>query len=290
METAERSRRLEFVQRSPAAVAAHDKKTWVGLFAPDGVVNDPVGSRPQVGHDALGRFYDAFIAPNDIVFDVAHDYVCGDLVVRDLHIEITMGSGARVRVPMHLGYRLTGPDGAFAIADLQAFWQLPAMVVQLLRQGLPGLRASSVLGPRLIRTLGISGCIGFLAGMRGVHGRGRARAERVLQAARGDRGVGEAARGSAVRAALGGDAELRWGSETVSTSEFAARLGNLRWHKVIAAGRSVTVSLDGPVSSGNSHDKGEMFSGVAFFAFDSARRVAAVDVVGESVGNSGVQK
>ena len=45
---------LATVERSPAATAAHDKAAWVGLFSADGRVEDPVGSRPHIGHRAIG--------------------------------------------------------------------------------------------------------------------------------------------------------------------------------------------------------------------------------------------
>lgn len=59
---------LAAVERSPQAAAAHDRAGWVGLFTGDARVEDPVGSQPQVGHEAIGRFYDTFIGPRDITF------------------------------------------------------------------------------------------------------------------------------------------------------------------------------------------------------------------------------
>src|SRR5690606_33906741 len=89
---------LTAVQASPRAVAAHDKDTWVSLFAPGAAVNDPVGSTPHVGPAAISRFYDTFIAPNTIAFHVDRDLVAGRTVVRDLSIETTMSTGATVLV------------------------------------------------------------------------------------------------------------------------------------------------------------------------------------------------
>ena len=54
---------LAAVEASPRATAGHDKSAWVGLFADDGRVEDPVGSRPHIGHAEIGRFYDTFIGP-----------------------------------------------------------------------------------------------------------------------------------------------------------------------------------------------------------------------------------
>ena len=75
---------LVAVGGSPAAVAAHDKEGWLSLFTPSAVVNDPVGSAPHRGPAQLSRFYDTFIAPNTIGFQVNHDVVCGASVLRDV--------------------------------------------------------------------------------------------------------------------------------------------------------------------------------------------------------------
>ena len=74
---------LAVVNASPAAVAAHDKSQWLGLFSRQGIVEDPVGSAAHVRKaglqavDPLDPFYETFIAPNDIRFEVERDLVCG---------------------------------------------------------------------------------------------------------------------------------------------------------------------------------------------------------------------
>ncbi|MGH3584208.1 MAG: nuclear transport factor 2 family protein, partial [Mycobacterium sp.] len=68
---------LATVEGSPAAVVAHDRARWVGLFTADGRVEDPVGSRPHVGTDQLERFYDTFIGPRTITFHRDVDVVTG---------------------------------------------------------------------------------------------------------------------------------------------------------------------------------------------------------------------
>ncbi|WP_369669948.1 nuclear transport factor 2 family protein, partial [Enterococcus faecium] len=79
-----REQLMAVVEGSPKAVGAHDRSTWVALFAGDGQVNDPVGSRPHNGQAAIESFYDTFIAPNSITFHVERDIVCGRTVWRDL--------------------------------------------------------------------------------------------------------------------------------------------------------------------------------------------------------------
>ena len=172
------------VEASPAAVAAHDKRAWTALFAADGAVHDPVGPPPQTTPEAIARFYDMFIAPNTIVFDVEHDVIAESggtgLMVRDLTVHTTMSTGVVLHIPMHLRYTVTdGPAGP-AIAGLYAHWELRGMVGALLRSGPRGLAAGVLLGPRLFRTLGVRSALGFLGGVRGVGGAGRRRAEALL--------------------------------------------------------------------------------------------------------------
>src|ERR1035437_759723 len=126
---------MNTVMRSPQAVAIHDKDAWLAIFARYNIVEDPVGSTPHVsgvydcrsgvrGPGPLGRFFDTFIKPMDIVFHVDRDIVCGLGVARDLTIEIRMTPKVTVRVPMHLLYELVDEDGALKIQRLAAHWEL----------------------------------------------------------------------------------------------------------------------------------------------------------------------
>lgn len=174
----------QVVEASPAAVAAHDKDAWTALFARDGAVHDPVGPPPQTDPEAIARFYDMFIAPNTIVFEVEHDLILpGEregLMIRDLTVHTTMSTGVTLHIPMHLRYTVTdGPDGP-AITGLYAHWELRGMIAALLLSGPRGLAAGALLGPRLFRTLGPRAALGFLGGVRGVGGRGRRRAAELL--------------------------------------------------------------------------------------------------------------
>ncbi|MFC8047384.1 nuclear transport factor 2 family protein [Nocardia sp. NPDC057353] len=223
---------LTAVLASPAAVAAKDRAGWLALFTPEAVVADPVGSRPHVGLDAIGRFHDTFIAPNTITFEPEADIVAGRTVLRDLAITIRMSTGATVLVPMHLRYDLVWHEDAWRIAQLAAHWEFTPMVLRLLGTGPRGLGAGTLLGGQLLTHLGPGGALGMLGAVRGVGSRGRRSAERALRAA---------ADGDA--AALAGVAtELPTGR--VRPTEFAAYLrGATIGDKVLAAGRTVTASV-----------------------------------------------
>ncbi len=175
---------LALVQRSPAAVAAKDREAWLSIFAAYNIVEDPVGSRPHVsgvfdpvtgrrGNGPLVRFFDTFIAPNEITFEVERDIVCGFHVVRDLTIEIRMGPKVVVRVPMHLLYVLGEHGGAPRVFRLAAHWELLPMVVQAMGFGMASLTAMMGLGWRMLRIQGLGGIAGFMRALRNIGSRGR---------------------------------------------------------------------------------------------------------------------
>lgn len=152
---------LAAVERSPQAAAAHDRAGWVGLFTGDARVEDPVGSRPQVGHEAIGRFYDTFIGPRDITFHRDLDIVSGTVVLRDLELEVAMGSAVTVFIPAFLRYDLRPVTGEWQIAALRAYWELPAMMLQFLRTGSGATRPALQLSRALLGNQGLGGTAGI---------------------------------------------------------------------------------------------------------------------------------
>lgn len=247
---------LDAVKASPAAVAAHDKRAWLELFARDAEVNDPIGSRPHAGPQAIERFYETFIAPNNIRFEVDQDVVSGHSVVRDVSIVTVMPTGLTVSVPTHIRYELTESPQGPRIQRLYAHWELAPMVWQTLRTGLLGLRTYTKLSWRMIRCQGLGGVFGFMRGFAGVGRDGKRKAESLLQAI-------SQARAPEGRELFASDAvlELPAGSP-LGLSELAERGQGLNWNKVIAAGRhvSATISLNGR-------------QGVLFLEFDRRKRI-----------------
>lgn len=251
---------LAAVKGSPTAVAAHDRGAWVALFSGGAQVNDPVGSRPHVGKRAIERFYDTFIAPNSITFDVDRDVVCGMSVFRDLTVNTVMSTGVTLRVPMHLRYDLIEEGGVLFIDRLYAHWELPSMIAQLVRAGVSGILASARLGPQLLANQGIGGALGFMRGFVRVGRRGKVAATGLLVAAR--KGDAEELRR---RLQPGAVLELPVGT-VVSAEQFVDYVRDLHWTKMIASGRTVTVSVES-----------DTLRGVALVEFAARRRgVAAV--------------
>ncbi|WP_245672708.1 nuclear transport factor 2 family protein [Aldersonia kunmingensis] len=253
---------IALVERSPAAVAAHDREAWLDIFAPDAAVNDPVGSRPHVGRAAIGRFYETFIAPNEITFAVDHDIVCGDTVVRDLHVTTRMSTGAEIRIPMHLRYELADDNGVLAVRGLFAHWELPSMVLQLASAGMPGAKAVAVLTPQLLGNQGVSGALGFSRGFVRVGRRAKRLAVELLTAIASFDEVG------VHRMLADAAVELPGGGGAATATALLKDLPDLRWGKTLAAGRMVTVSIE----TGGEH-------GLALFEFDAlSRRIERVRI------------
>lgn len=112
------------------AVERGAREEWLGLFARDATLEDPVGSAPgRHGTAAITEFWDTGIAALEAVrFDVrrVHEAPGEALVLADVSIQAPGGARARYDAAIH--YRL---DEAGDIASLRAFWNLPDVMAQL---------------------------------------------------------------------------------------------------------------------------------------------------------------
>ncbi|WP_055405014.1 MULTISPECIES: nuclear transport factor 2 family protein [unclassified Mycobacterium] len=243
-----REQLLAAVERSPRAAAAHDRAGWVALFTDDGRVEDPVGSRPHIGHEAIGRFYDTFIGPRDITFHRDLDIVVGTVVLRDLELEVAMGSAVTMRIPAVLRYDLRNINGEWRIGELRAYWALPAMMLQFLRGGARAVSPGLQLSRGLLTNQRLRGTAGFLAGFRRAGARHRRRVQTFLEAAaRGNRAAAGCALSPSATITLGDQDALGLGG-------LVERLDGARATKVIGAGPTVTVSVD------SGHARGILFA------------------------------
>lgn len=259
---------LALVERSPEAVAAHDKAGWVALFARYNLVEDPVGSAPHItgiydartgyrGRDGLGRFYDTFIAPNTIRFHVDRDILNGLHVVRDLTIEIAMSPRVTVRVPAHLLYELTVEDDALKIFRLAAHWELAPMLRQQMASGWPFLAVGCASAARLLRHQGVRGMVGFMRALSGVGAAGKAQLERFAR-------YFNAANGPGLEALFASPAigiAFPHAQRELSIAQCAAAGGAMQFTKLLAAGNVVSATLA-------YHRGDERHNGVAVFELD----------------------
>ena len=119
--------------RSRAAVHARDREAWLDLFAPDAVVQDPIGPSPfdpegkgHHGREAIAAFYDSVIAPSAaITFEIEQSYLCGDEVADVGVIRTTLAGGTHQAVVR--GVYTYRSNGAGKLASLRAFWEFEAL-------------------------------------------------------------------------------------------------------------------------------------------------------------------
>jgi steroid Delta-isomerase len=119
--------------RSRAAVQAGDREAWLDLFAPDAVVQDPIGPSPfnpdgtgHHGRQAIAAFYDEVIGPSAAIsFEITESYLCGDEVA-DVGIIRTTLAGGQHQAVVHGVYTYRS-NGAGKLASLRAFWEFDAL-------------------------------------------------------------------------------------------------------------------------------------------------------------------
>ena len=122
----------DLARRSQAAAGEKDRETWLGLFADDAVVEDPVGpslldpaGKGHRGADAIAAFYDTVIGRVDrLRFEIERSYLCGDEIadVGAIHMDLPGGSTAVVR-----GVFTYRSDGSGKLLALRAFWEFDAV-------------------------------------------------------------------------------------------------------------------------------------------------------------------
>jgi steroid Delta-isomerase len=119
--------------RSRAAVHAGDRDAWLDLFAPDAVVQDPIGPSPfdpdgkgHHGREAIAAFYDTVIATSAAIsFEIKESYLCGDEVADVGIIRTTLAGGTHQAIVR--GVYTYRSNGAGKLASLRAFWEVDAL-------------------------------------------------------------------------------------------------------------------------------------------------------------------
>jgi ketosteroid isomerase-like protein len=116
-------------RRSMSAVTRGAKEEWLALFAPDAVVEDPVGPSPldptgegHHGKEGISAFWDKTIAQVErFEFVIEDSFAAGDEVANIGVISAFMPGGVRVDTEGVFVYRVR-PDGL--VASLRAFWEV----------------------------------------------------------------------------------------------------------------------------------------------------------------------
>ncbi len=115
-------------KRSMDAVTRGAKEEWLSLFAPDAVIEDPVGpsmfdpeGKGHHGRDGIAAFWDMAIAPvQRFEFAIVDSFAAGDEVANVGTISAFLPGGMRVDTEGVFVYRV-GEDGL--IRSMRAFWE-----------------------------------------------------------------------------------------------------------------------------------------------------------------------
>ena len=104
---------------------AGDREAWLALFAPDATLEDPVGSDPRVGIEAIGEFWDFVRSLAEAVELRLLDLVKpgGDEVAFTVRIVSTVG-GAQLFVDV---IEIQTYDEQGRITSMRAFWSADEM-------------------------------------------------------------------------------------------------------------------------------------------------------------------
>ncbi|MGH3517263.1 MAG: nuclear transport factor 2 family protein [Haloechinothrix sp.] len=127
----------EAVQQPPArraawqsmrAVSAHDKEAWLDLFAPDAVVEDPVGpsgfdpeGKGHHGREGISAFWDVSIANvQRFEFTIRDSHAAGDEVANVGTITTYLPGNYRVDTDLVAVYKVN-EEGK--LLSMRAFWE-----------------------------------------------------------------------------------------------------------------------------------------------------------------------
>lgn len=115
--------------QSMLAVSAHDKERWLGLFAPDAVLEDPVGpsgfdpeGKGHHGREGLSAFWDSSIANVErFEFTIRDSHAAGDEVANVGTITTYLPGGYRVDTDLVAVYKV---DDEGRLLSMRAFWEV----------------------------------------------------------------------------------------------------------------------------------------------------------------------
>ncbi len=122
-----------------AAVAAGRRDEWLGLFAPDALVEDPVGpsmldpeGKGHRGRDGLGKFWDQHVSTvSRYHFQVTDSFANGPCCANILSLAMDLGRGATMTVDCVIVYTVD-EDGLITL--IRAHWE-PDRALATLTQG-----------------------------------------------------------------------------------------------------------------------------------------------------------
>lgn len=112
-------------------VQGHNKQGWLGLFAEDGIIEDPIGVSPLdlkgEGHKTPAEreaFWDANIANSDIKITIQDSYAAANEVANHLTLDVVVTLGGRKFRQQTRGIFTYRVDEHGKIKALRGYWEL----------------------------------------------------------------------------------------------------------------------------------------------------------------------
>jgi limonene-1,2-epoxide hydrolase len=119
---------------------AKDKESWLGLFAEDAFLADPVGKsmldpegKGHRGKEAIERFWDKVIAKANLTLVASQRIACDNTCVAVLRATNDLGGGIVTVVDM-VGLYEVNEDGK--LSSLKVYWDFDKLLAQLKEQGI----------------------------------------------------------------------------------------------------------------------------------------------------------
>jgi len=119
---------------------AKDKESWLGLFADDAFLADPVGKsmldpegKGHRGKAAIERFWDNVIAKANLTLTASQRIACDNTCVAVLRATNHLGNGIETVVDM-VGLYEVNEDGK--LSSLKVYWDFDKLLAQLKEQGI----------------------------------------------------------------------------------------------------------------------------------------------------------
>ena len=112
-------------------VQTHNKEGWLGLYAEDAIIEDPIGvsmidpeGKGHRGPAAREAFWDNFIAPSKISIDIHHSYAAGNEVANRITIttQIPAGEG-KALLQKVTGIFTYHVDDEGKLLSLRGYWE-----------------------------------------------------------------------------------------------------------------------------------------------------------------------
>lgn len=111
------------------SVGVFDVQRYVNNFAPDGVLEDPVGTPPIQGSSAIGAFITNIIAPfSEIKHKIQEITVCGHEAAVNWKLHLKTTTGKKIIID-GMGIFNFNQDGK--LQSVREFWDLAAFLEQL---------------------------------------------------------------------------------------------------------------------------------------------------------------